>query len=306
MAGGHSHDHSHGDGHAHGRSANARQLTLALALTVTFLGVEVAAGFYFGSLALISDAAHMFTDAAALAIALLAIRIGQMPADNLRTYGYRRFEIIAAAVNAVMLFIVGIYILVEGIGRIFDPVPVQSTGMLIVAVVGLAVNFVAMRLLSAGKDESMNVRGAYLEVWADMLGSLGVIIGAVVIALSGQTWVDPVVAIAIGLWVLPRTWTLLRDTTNILLEGAPSNLDLAELRRAVSAVEGAGNVHDLHVWVSGADQASCSLHVELAPQADPDRVRAAACRVLKEQFQIAHATVQTERDPCGERSALHP
>lgn len=300
------HDHQHGHSHAHGKGANARQLAIALALTLSFLAVEVAAGFYFGSLALISDAAHMLTDAVALAIALLAIRIGRMPADNLRTYGYRRFEVIAAAVNAVMLFLVGIYILVEGIGRIFDPVPVQSTGMLLVAIVGLAVNFVAMRLLAGGKDDSLNVKGAYLEVWADMLGSLGVIAGAAAIAITGQTWVDPVVAIAIGLWVLPRTWTLLRDTTNILLEGSPANLDLGELRRAVGEIDGVGDVHDLHVWVSGADQPSCSLHIALNSTADHDAVRTAACGVLKARFDIAHATIQTERTPCGERDVLHP
>lgn len=298
-------DHSH-HGHSHGKGANASRLAIALALTVSFLVIEVVAGLYFGSLALISDAAHMLTDAAALAIALLAIRVGRLPADNRRTFGYRRFEIIAAAVNAVMLFAVGIYIFVEGVGRFFEPVPVQSTGMLLVAVAGLAVNLISMRLLAAGKDSSLNVKGAYLEVWADMLGSLGVIVGAVVIALTGQVWVDPVVAIAIGLWVLPRTWTLLRDTTNILLEGTPANLDLDEVRRAISGIDGASNVHDLHVWVSGADATSCSLHVELKPEADHDGVRNAVCAVLKSKFDIAHATIQTERAPCGGRDALHP
>ncbi|MFN4175569.1 cation diffusion facilitator family transporter [Phenylobacterium sp.] len=198
--GGHAHDHT--------RNANARQLTIALALTGTFLVAEVIGGLVFGSLALLSDAAHMFTDSAALAIALAAINIGQRPADERRTFGYRRFEILAAAFNAVLLFGVAIYVLVEGIQRIVRPEPVQATGMLVVAGLGLAVNLIAMRVLASGKERSLNVKGAYLEVWADMLGSLGVLAGALVIRFTGWTWVDPVVAIAIGLWVLPRTWVL--------------------------------------------------------------------------------------------------
>ncbi len=302
MASGHDHrGHSHGTG-----QGNERRLLLALALTSTFLVAEVVAGFLFNSLALLSDAAHMFTDAAALAIAVAAIRIGKRPGDDRRTFGYRRFEILAAAFNAVLLFGVAIYIAVEGARRLMEPEPVQSLGMLLVASLGLVINLVAMRLLSAGSEESLNVKGAYLEVWADMLGSLGVIVGAIVIALTGQTWVDPVVAIAIGLWVLPRTWTLLKDATNILLEGVPSTLNLSEVRRAVGQVNGVADVHDLHVWVSGADRPSCSLHVELDTNAEHDSVRVAICALLQERFHVLHATVQTEREPCGERSALHP
>lgn len=302
MASGHDHHgHSHGTG-----QGNERRLLMALALTSTFLVAEVVAGFLFNSLALLSDAAHMFTDAAALAIAVAAIRIGKRPSDDRRTFGYRRFEILAAAFNAVLLFGVAIYIAVEGARRLIEPEPVQSLGMLLVASLGLVINLVAMRLLSSGSDESLNVKGAYLEVWADMLGSLGVIVGAIVIALTGQTWVDPVVAIAIGLWVLPRTWTLLKDATNILLEGVPSNLNLTDVRQAVSQVAGVSGVHDLHVWVSGADRSSCALHVELKSDADHDNVRAAICALLQERFHILHATVQTERESCRERSALHP
>ena len=160
-----------GAGHDHaGATTNSRRLAIALALTGTFLFAEVAAGFVFNSLALLSDAAHMFTDAAALAIALAAIRIGSRKPDDRRTFGYRRFEILAAAFNAILLFGVAIYVLVEGILRILEPEAVQSTGMLIVAILGLVINLVSMRLLSGGKDKSLNVKGAYLEVWADMLG----------------------------------------------------------------------------------------------------------------------------------------
>lgn len=198
-------EHTHTGEHHHGRNANARMLRIALALTGSFVVVEVIGGFVFDSLALLSDAAHMFTDAAALAIALAAIHIGKRAADERRSFGYRRFEILAAAFNALLLVGVAIYVLVEGIQRIIEPAPVQSTGMLVVATFGLLVNLTAMRLLSHGKDKSLNIKGAYLEVLADMLGSLGVIAGAVIIWLTGWRWVDPLVAIAIGLWVLPRT-----------------------------------------------------------------------------------------------------
>ena len=299
------HDHSNGHAHDHTAGANARQLTIALALTGTFLIVEVIGGLVFNSLALLSDAAHMFTDAAALAIALLAIKIGQRPADEKRTFGYRRFEILAAAFNAVLLFVVAGYVLYEGIKRILDPEPVGSIGMLIVAAAGLVINLISMRILSSGKDRSLNVKGAYLEVWADMLGSLGVLVAAVVITVTDWRWVDPIVAIAIGLWVLPRTWILLRDTTHILLEGAPRGVALSDVRAAILATPGVASLHDHHVWVSGADQASCTVHVVLSEGADADAVRQAVGDMLEERFDLHHTTVQTELEPCGDAGGLH-
>ena len=203
MGAGHNHgDQGHGSpGHSHTNGANTRSLAIALSLTGSFLIAELVGAYWFNSLALLSDAAHMFTDAAALAIALVAVRIGQRSADAQRTYGYRRFEILAAAFNAVLLFVVAGYVLYEGITRFFDPKPVGSIGMLAVASLGLVVNLIAMRVLAGGKETSLNMKGAYLEVWADMLGSLGVIAAAITIWLTGKTWIDPIVAIAIGLWV---------------------------------------------------------------------------------------------------------
>lgn len=296
-SGGHAHDHTAG--------ANARQLTIALALTGTFLIVEVIGGLVFNSLALLSDAAHMFTDATALAIALPAIKIGQRPADEKRTFGYRRFEVLAAAFNAVLLFVVAGYVLYEGVKRIIDPEPVGSTGMLIVAGAGLVVNLISMRILASGKDRSLNLKGAYLEVWADMLGSLGVLVAALVIMLTDWRWVDPVVAIAIGLWVLPRTWVLLRDTTHILLEGAPRGVALADVRAAILATPGVVSLHDLHIWVSGADQPSCTVHVVLAEGVNADAVRQTISDALEERFDLHHTTIQTELTPCGDADGLH-
>ena len=295
-----------GAGHDHGAGANSKRLAMALALTTTFLLAELVGAFVFKSLALLSDAAHMFTDAAALAIALAAVRVGQRPADDKRTYGYRRFEILAAAFNALLLFAVAAYILYEGIQRIRHPEEVQSTGMLVVAAIGLVVNLVAMRLLASGKEGSLNLKGAYLEVWADMLGSLGVIAGAVVIMFTGWRWVDPVIAIAIGLWVLPRTWTLLKDTSRILLEGVPPGLKLSEIRGALANVPGVSEVHDLHVWSLSSDDVNASVHLELTDEADGEQVRLAAAQLLLKRFEIRHSTIQTERAGCEDRSDLHP
>lgn len=294
-----------GAGHDHGAGANARRLTQALVLTGSFLIVEVIGAIRFNSLALLSDAAHMLTDVAALAIALAAIKVGQRAPDDARTFGYRRFEILAAAFNALLLFVVAGYVLVEGVRRLLAPSEVQSLGMMAVAAAGLVVNLISMRLLAGGKDESLNVKGAYLEVWADMLGSVGVIAGAALIWLTGWTWVDPVVGIAIGLWVLPRGWTLLKDTSHILLEGVPRGLDLAKVRADIAAVTGVAGVHDLHLWSLSSNDANASVHVVLAPGADAEAVRIAVAQAL-EAHDIHHATIQTEITPCGDDDDLHP
>ncbi len=301
------HDHDDGGhaGHNHGTGASTKRLAIALSLTSVFLVAELVGAFLFDSLALLSDAAHMFTDSAALAIALAAVKIGQRPPDDKRTFGYRRFEILAAAFNAILLFAVAGYVLFEGIGRFLDPKPVESIGMLAVATLGLIVNLISMRVLAGGKDDSLNVKGAYLEVWADMLGSLGVIAAAVAIYLTGYNWIDPIVAIAIGLWVLPRTWSLLRDTTQILLQGVPRGFDLKAIRAAMGEVEGVAGVHDLHLWSVAGDDASLTAHVALAEGSGAETTRRAVTELLETRFKIHHATIQTETKPCGDEESLH-
>jgi cobalt-zinc-cadmium efflux system protein len=300
----HKADDSHA-GHNHGAGASSSRLAMALGLTATFLVIELIGAWWYNSLALLSDAGHMFTDVAALAIALAAVKIGQRPADDRRTYGYRRFEVLAATFNAVLLFVVAGFVLIEGVRRFFEPTEVQSTGMLLVAVAGLVVNLIAMRLLSGGREDSLNVKGAYLEVWADMLGSIGVIGGALVIMATGWQWVDPLVAIAIGLWVLPRTWVLLRDTTHVLLQGVPRGVDLGAVRAALAAVPGVAGVHDLHLWSVAGDDRSLTVHLKLGEQADGEAVRIASTAMLGERFAIAHTTIQTEREPCPDDDSLH-
>lgn len=300
MAAGHTHSHAStlsGRGHE-------RSLWIALALTTTFMMAEVVGGILTGSLALISDAAHMFTDTAALAISLAAIQIGKRPVDSRRTFGYYRFEILAAAVNALLLFAVAIYILFEAYQRLRTPSPVQSGAMLAIAALGLVVNLISMRLLASGKDQSLNVKGAYLEVWSDMLGSLGVILGALVIWFTGWTWVDPVIAVAIGLWVLPRTWVLLRDSVNVLLEGVPDNRDVTEIERALLAIPEVQSVHELHVWAISSGKESLSVHL-VSEAAEPTNLTLRAALMLAERFNIHHSTVQVERQPCAQASEEH-
>ncbi|PZU44477.1 cation diffusion facilitator family transporter [Sandaracinobacteroides hominis] len=294
-----------GAGHDHTAGASSRRLSWALGLTASFVVVELVGAWWFNSLALLSDAAHMFTDTAALAIALVAIRIGQKPADDKRTFGYRRFEILAAAFNAILLFLVAGYILYEGIGRFFEPQEVQSLGMLAVATAGLIVNLISMRILAPAKDASMNVKGAFLEVWADMLGSVGVIAAAAAIWLTGAQWIDPLIAIAIGLMVLPRTWVLLRDTMNVLLQGVPHGFDLQAVRNAIGAHPEVAGVHDLHLWSLTGNDGTLTAHLTLAAGADPDLVREGVAAGLEEKFAIHHVTLQTEGRDYGDETSTH-
>lgn len=290
MSGGHS--------HAIPATGNERALWMALGLTSTFLIAEVIAGVVFQSLALLADAAHMFTDAAALAIAVAAVRIARRPADAKRTYGYHRFEILAAAFNAVLLFGVALYILYEAYRRFNAPAEVQPLGMLVVATLGLAVNLLSMRFLQSGKDTSLNVKGAYLEVWADMLGSIGVIVAALVIRFTGWAWVDTLVAVGIGLWVLPRTWVLLKESLNILLEGAPEGVDVDEVARTMLAVPGVTGVHDLHVWVLTSGKNALTAHVVHAASIDGAALIEPLKEMLADRFKVFHTTLQVESTAC--------
>lgn len=286
--------------HSHAIPENKKEATLwiAFGLTTTFLVAEAIAGVLLNSLALLADAAHMFTDAAALGIALAAVRVARRPADAKRTYGYHRFEILAAAFNALLLFAVAIYILFEAYQRFRNPAEVQTTGMLVVASLGLVINLISMRLLSSDKDSSLNIKGAYLEVWSDMLGSLGVIVAAVVIFFTGWSWVDTLVAAGIGLWVLPRTWVLLKESLNILLEGTPEGLSLDKVESAMLTVAGVTNVHDLHVWVLTSGKNSLTAHVvhtsEMAPADIIEKIKS----LVAEHFQVFHTTIQCELVAC--------
>lgn len=297
-----------GSGHSHAAQPgqNERPLWIALGLTTAFLIAEIIGGILTNSLALISDAAHMFTDTAALAISLAAMRIGRRPADTERTFGYYRFEILAAAFNALLLFLVAIYILYEAYKRLNNPPEIESSMMLYVAAFGLVVNLISMRLLASGKDSSLNVKGAYLEVWSDMLGSIGVIIGALVIRYTGWGWVDSAIAVGIGLWVLPRTWTLLKASMNVLLEGAPEGLGIGEVKEAIAGLPGVASVHDLHVWSITSGKSSLTVHiVQREDVTDPQVLLTAVRGFVASKYDIHHCTIQIETTPCEEALEEH-
>lgn len=296
-----------GGGHDHGTSEirHERPLWWAFGLTLAFLIAEVIGGILTNSLALLSDAAHMATDVIALAISLVAVRLSRKPADAKRTYGYARMEAIGAMVNGLLLFAVAFYVLWEAAHRFSEPPEVASIGMMVIASLGLLVNLIAMRLLKAGSGESLNLKGAYLEVWADMLGSLGVIIAAVLIMVTGWRVVDPIVAVLIGLWVLPRTWTLLREAGQVLMQGVPTGLDIEIVRRALTERPGVAQVHDLHIWALASRQPVMTAHLVLTdPTLNVDDLRRTVTQMLEDRFDIGHATLQVESSDCGDHG-LH-
>ena len=302
MSADHDHSHDHDAGHSHVPSVikYERPLWIAFGLTLFSLFVEVAGGILTNSLALLSDAAHMMTDVIALGVSLFAVRLARKPADAKRTYGYARMEAIGAMINGGLLFLVAGYILWEAVGRFREPPHVASTGMLVVAGLGLVVNLISMQLLRAGAGDSLNMKGAYLEVWSDMLGSVGVILGALAIRFTGWTVIDPIIAVLIGLWVLPRTWVLLRQAGHVLMQGVPAGVDLDAVRDAMQAQPGVAAVHDLHVWALGSREPILTAHVLLANDAaDTDGIRIAMAEMLHERFDIDHATLQLEGRHCG-------
>ncbi|MDP9207625.1 MAG: cation diffusion facilitator family transporter [Actinomycetota bacterium] len=285
-------------GHDHGTSAAGAQrdrLLMVFLLTTTILVVEVIGGLISGSLALLADAGHMLTDAAGIGLALLAIWFGARPATPERTFGFYRVEILAAVVNAVLLFGVAGFVLIEAWRRLQEPPEVASGLMLTVALVGLAANAVSMWLLRRGQSESLNLRGAYLEVLGDLLGSAAVLVAAAVIALTDFQAADPIASAVIGLLILPRTWRLLREAVDVLLEATPKGVDLAEVRRHLLDTPGVADVHDLHAWTITSGLPVLSAHVVIQPGADAGRVLDGLGTCLAGHFDIEHSTFQLEQ-----------
>jgi cobalt-zinc-cadmium efflux system protein len=276
-----------------------KPLWMALGLTGLFLLVEVVGAILANSLALLSDAAHMATDTLALVIALVAVRLSRKPADAKRTYGYVRFEALGALVNGGLLFVVAGYILWEAWQRFRQPQEVVSGMMLVIAIAGLVINLISMRLLRAAAGASLNVKGAYLEVWSDMLGSLAVIIGALVIRFTGWEMIDTILAVLIGLWVLPRTWMLVREAGNVLMEGVPKGFDLEKLRRALREHPGVSDIHDVHIWSLASNTPAMTAHVVVGERGNLDRLCRELRQMLRDRFDIEHTTLQMETEHCG-------
>ncbi|MEX2627979.1 MAG: cation diffusion facilitator family transporter [Ilumatobacteraceae bacterium] len=287
------HGHSHLDLRAGARHAG--RLRWSFALVAGFLVVQVVVGVATGSLALLSDAGHMATDALGLGMALAAISAASRASRaEHRTFGLYRLEILAALANAVLLFAVAGFVLFEAARRLDDPPHVPSLPVLVVGVVGLGVNLVAFALLRRGAEESLNVRGAYFEVVADTLGSVGVIVAATVMWITDWGWVDPVIGAGIGLFILPRAWRLGRDAVRVLVQAAPDHIDPAAVVAALTAVDGVDEVHDLHVWTLTSEMDVLTAHVVVRAGVDAQAVLARARAVLSERFHLTHATLQVE------------
>jgi cobalt-zinc-cadmium efflux system protein len=298
------HDHGHGQGGGTASAAHRGRLRAVLAITLAVLVVEVVVGLLSGSLALLADAAHLGTDALGLGLALVAVRMAGRAPTARRTFGWQRAEVLAAAANAVLLLGLGVAVVVEAVRRMADPPAIEAGGVLVVGAVGLAANLVGLALLAQGRQESLNVRGAFLEVLGDALGSVAVLVSAAVVALTGWERADPVASLVIAALIVPRAVTLLRDTAEVLLEATPRGVDLAEVRRHMLAQPGVVDVHDLHAWTITSGVPVLSAHVTVDGSVPADMCgggvldRLHDC--LRHDFDVEHSTFQIE--PSGHRA----
>ncbi|MFF6986552.1 cation diffusion facilitator family transporter [Streptomyces sp. NPDC010273] len=299
MGAGHDHGHSHGAPVTGTAAAAYRgRLRVALGITITVMVVEVVGGLLADSLALIADAAHMATDALGLGMALLAIHFANRPATGNRTFGYARAEILAALANCLLLLGVGSYVLYEAIQRFVTPADTEGGLTIVFGLIGLVANMISLTLLVRGQKESLNVRGAFLEVAADALGSLAVIIAAVVILTTGWQAADPIASLAIGLMIVPRTLKLLRETLDVLLESAPKDVDMQDVRSHILALDGVEDVHDLHAWTITSGMPVLSAHVvvrsDVLNAIGNEKMLHELQGCLGDHFDVEHCTFQLE------------
>ncbi|MGB3635627.1 MAG: cation diffusion facilitator family transporter [Rubrobacteraceae bacterium] len=291
---GHSHDHR---GHQHGtggRSKNMRPLAIALCLTTTFMVAEVIGGLITGSLALIAEAGHMLSDSASLALALFAFWLSDRPATPDRSFGYKRAEILAALANGVALVAISIWIFIEAFRRFSDPPEILGGWMLAVAVIGLFVNVAGVLILSRSEGESLNLQGAMRHVIADALGSVGAISAALIIIFTGWRYADPLISVLIGVLVLASSWTLLRDSMNILLEASPRGIDPNQVGKTLVSTEGVYEVHDLHIWTITSGFPALAAHVLVGQKENCHDRRRDLEKILERDFGIEHTTLQVD------------
>jgi len=283
--------------HPETRALQRKRLLLVLCLTASFMVVEVIGGILTGSLALLADAAHMFTDVAALLLSSFAMWMASRPHTHEKTYGYHRAEILAAVVNALVLLLISVWIFYEAYQRFSSPREIASLPMLMIGVVGLGVNFLSLRLLSGHSQKSLNIESAYLEVLSDAISSVGVIFAALIIWLTGWLQADPLMSAGIGLFIIWRTGRLLTQAVNILMEAVPSHLSLQEVARAMTSLPGVKAVHDLHIWTITSGLDSLSAHVVVHSGTDRDELLSTLQQLLKERFGIEHTTLQLVEEP---------
>lgn len=283
----------HGSNHAR-RQEDKKKLVYVLAITCSFMFVEVIVGFSTNSLALLADAGHMLSDVAAIVLSLIAIWFASKSANSRKSFGYFRSEILASLFNALALLAISGFVLYEAVQRLWGAPAVDSGPMLLVAVVGLVINLISAKLLHSSSKDSLNVKGAYLEVLGDALGSIGVIAAALIIRYTGWNIADPIISGIIALLIIPRTWSLLSQCIHILMEGVPAHIELAAVRKTVLEVEGVSDLHDLHVWTLTAGMDSLSAHVQVKERHDPQTVLTNVKEVLEHDFGIHHTTIQVE------------
>jgi len=298
MGAGHGHGGVHGSGHAAGRSEDRARLRLVLLVTVSVMVLQVVGAVLSGSLALLADAGHMVTDAAAVLVALSASYVATLPATARRTFGFHRAEILAALVNAVVLLGVCTYLVWSGVQRLLDPVPIKADLMLGFALVGLAANGISLMLLARRRASSLNMRGAYLEVLSDLMGSAAVVLAAVVVLTTGFERADPIASLLIAALILPRSFTLLREAVDVLLEASPRHVDLEELEQHLTDVPGVVDVHDLHAWTITSGLPVLSVHVTVTDRCLAERGIGSLLDEFSEcvasHFEVDHATFQIE------------
>lgn len=309
MGAGHDHGHAHGGPPPAGTAGAAHRIRLriALGITLTVMVVEIAGGLLADSLALLADATHMATDALGLAMALLAIHFANRPATGNRTFGYARAEILAALANCLLLLGVGGYVLYEAIQRFITPADTAGGLTIVFGLIGLVANMISLSILVRGQQDSINVRGAYLEVMADALGSVAVLISAALILTTGWRAADPVASIVIGLMIVPRTVKLLRETLDVLLEAAPKNVDMGEVRAHILGLPGVADVHDLHAWTITSGMPVLSAHVVVSPDVldgiGHEKMLHDLQGCLGTHFDVAHCTFQLEPGGHAEHEA---
>ncbi len=298
-----SHDHKHDESHHHHsipqNEDDERRVFWAMLLVGGFMLIEAAGGWWSGSLALLADAGHMLTDFVALALAWFAFRMTRKSADERRTYGYHRVQVLAAFVNGLLLFLVALYICIEAVKRLRSPNEILSGWMLAVAIVGLLVNVLVFKILHGGNQENLNIRGAVLHVVGDMLGSVAAIAAALIIMWTGWLPIDAILSVLVTLLILYAAWKLVKKTSHILLEGSPEGLDPDQVKlKIVESVPGVTDVHHFHAWLLTNELPVITMHASIDEHADADKALIAIHDVLEESFGLAHATIQIERGMC--------
>ena len=296
----HHHGHNHGPGHMHAQ--NESRVAWAALLTGGFMLVEAAGGLLSGSLALLADAGHMLTDAASLILAWLAFRVARRPADWQRTYGFHRFQVLAAYSNGLTLAFIALAIVYAAVRRLYEPTEVLAGPMLAIAVVGLLINLAAFRILHGAERENVNIKGAMLHVLGDVLGSAAAIGAALVILWTGWTPIDPLLSALVAILILRSAWSLVREAGHILLEAAPAHLDVRSLKQdLVAAIPGVEDIHHVHAWSLTQDRPMVTLHARIGDASDGDRITAAIKSLLAARYGVQHATIEIESGICADQ-----